>query len=384
MEKAKDAATAAASASSAGLRGVVAASTAIGDVDGERGILIYEGINIHDLAQHSTFEEVTYLLWNGRLPTRSELEEFRRAITCCMDLPPKLVEMMRQFPRDAEPMDTLRTAVSALDFYDRSARDTSREASIRTATRMLAQLPTMVATGARLRQGLEPVRPNPELNIATNFLYMLKGEMPSEDDARIFDVCLVLHADHELNASTFTARVVAATLCDIYGAVTAAIAALSGPLHGGANTNVMKMLLEIGELDKAEDYINSALAAKQKIMGFGHAVYRTEDPRATHLRRFSKELGERMGDTKWYDMSRKVEETVMREKGLYPNVDFYSASTYYMMGIPLDLYTPIFAISRISGWTGHILEQYANNRLIRPRAEYTGPRNLPYVPVDER
>ena len=383
-DKAKDAAATAASASSAGLRGVVAASTAIGDVDGERGILIYEGINIHDLAQHSTFEEVTYLLWNGRLPTRAELQEFRNSLTCCMELPPDLVEMMRRFPRDAEPMDTLRTAVSALDFYDHSARDTSREASLRTATRMVAQLPTMVATGERLRQGLEPIRPNPELNLATNFLYMLKGEMPSDEDARIFDVCLVLHADHELNASTFTARVVSATLCDVYGTVTAAIAALSGPLHGGANTNVMKMLLEIGEIDKAEDYIKSALAAKKKIMGFGHAVYRTEDPRATHLRRFSKELGERMGDTKWYDISRKVEEVVMREKGLFPNVDFYSASTYYMMGIPLDLYTPIFAISRISGWTGHILEQYANNKIIRPRAEYVGPRDVAYVPIDER
>ena len=383
MDKAKDAATAA-SPSPAGLRGVVAASTAIGDVNGEQGVLIYEGINIHDLARYSTFEEVIYLLWYGRLPKRSELDEFRNSITCCMDLPHDILEMMRRFPRGAEPMDVLRTAVSALDFYDRSARDTSREASIRTATRITAQLPTIVAASERLRQGLEPVRPNPALNIATNFLYMLKGEMPSEEDARIFDVCLILHADHELNASTFTARVVAATLCDIYGAVTAAIAALSGPQHGGANTNVMKMLLEIGGLDGAEDYIKRALAEKRKIMGFGHAVYRTEDPRATHLRQFSKEVGERKGETKWYEISRKVEEVVMREKGLYPNVDFYSASTYYMMDIPLDLYTPIFAISRISGWTGHILEQYANNKIIRPRAEYVGPRDVPYVPIDQR
>jgi citrate synthase len=385
MDKAKDAATAAATgASSAGLRGVVAASTSIGDVNGEQGILIYEGLNIHDLAQYSTFEEVIYLLWHGRLPRRAELDEFRNSITCCMDLPPELTELMRAFPRDADPMDVLRTAVSALDFYDRSAHDTSREASIRTATRMTGQLPTIVAAAARLRQGLEPIKPNPELNIATNFLHMLKGEMPSAEDARLFDVCLILHADHELNASTFTARVVAATLADIYGAVTAAIAALSGPLHGGANTNVMKMLLEIGDVDRAEEYIKQALAEKRKIMGFGHAVYRTEDPRATHLRRFSRELGERMGNTKWYEMSRKVEEVVMREKGLYPNVDFYSASTYYMMGIPLELYTPIFAISRISGWTGHILEQYANNKIIRPRAEYVGPRDVKYVPIDER
>ncbi|MCA1557292.1 MAG: citrate synthase, partial [Acidobacteria bacterium] len=250
--------------------------------------------------------------------------------------------------------------------------------------RLTAQLPTIVASIGRLREGKEPVSPRPELNLATNFLYMLRGVMPSEEDARLFDVCLILHADHELNASTFTARVVAATLADIYGAVTAAIAALSGPLHGGANTNVMKTLLEIGEVENTESYIRDALAKKVKIMGFGHAVYRTEDPRATHLRRFSKEIGERAGDTKWHEISRKVEEVVMREKGLYPNVDFYSASTYYMMGIPLELYTPIFAVSRISGWTGHILEQYANNRIIRPRAEYTGPRNVAYVPIDER
>jgi citrate synthase len=222
------------------------------------------------------------------------------------------------------------------------------------------------------------------LNIATNFLYLLKGEMPSETDAKIFDVALILHADHELNASTFTARVVAGTLADMYASVTAAIAALSGPLHGGANTNVMKTLLEIRELQNVEPYIKKALSEKRKIMGFGHAVYKTEDPRATHLRRFSKEIGERTGDSKWYEMSRKIEEVIMREKGLYPNVDFYSASLYYMMGIPLDLYTPIFAVSRISGWTGHILEQYADNKLIRPRAEYVGARNMVYVPIDQR
>jgi citrate synthase len=231
---------------------------------------------------------------------------------------------------------------------------------------------------------LEPVEPNSSLNIATNFLYMLKGEMPSEHDALVFDVALILHADHELNASTFTARVVSATLADLYGAVTAAIAALSGPLHGGANTNVMKMLLEIGSIEGVEAYLKQAFAEKRKIMGFGHAVYKTEDPRATHLRKFSKEMGERAGNTKWYDMSRAVEETVKREKGLNANVDFYSASTYYMMGIPLDLFTPIFAISRISGWTGHILEQYGNNKIIRPRADYTGPRDLKYVPIEER
>ncbi|MBD0371626.1 MAG: citrate synthase [Pyrinomonadaceae bacterium] len=379
-----DTKTAGGTASAAGLRGVVAATTSIGDVNGERGELIYEGINIHDLARHSTFEEVVFLLWHGRLPKRAELDDLKRALGECYELPAEILALMRSLPADAEPMDTLRTVVSALDFYDKGARDQSREGSLRTATRLTAQMPTIVAAIGRLREGKGPVRPKPELNIATNFLYMLRGEMPKDEDARLFDVCLILHADHELNASTFTARVVAATLADIYGAVTAAIAALSGSLHGGANTNVMKTLLAIGEVENVESYIKQALASKAKIMGFGHAVYRTEDPRATHLRRFSKEVGERAGNTKWYDMSRKVEEVVMREKGLYPNVDFYSASTYYMMGIPLELYTPIFAVSRISGWTGHILEQYANNRIIRPRAEYTGPRDVPYVPIDER
>ncbi len=383
MEKGKDAASAGASAA-AGLRGVVAATSSIGDVDGEKGVLIYEGYDIHDLARSSTFEEVVFLLWHGRLPKRDELDELKKSLGASYELPAEVLELMRRFPREAEPMDVLRTAVSALDFFDKAAHDISRENSLRTAARLVAQIPTVVAAADRLRNGQEPIKPNPELNIATNFLYMLKGELPSDEDARVFDICLILHADHELNASTFTARVVAGTLADIYGAVTAAIAALSGPLHGGANTNVMKMLLEIGDIDKVEPFIKEALAARKKIMGIGHAVYKTEDPRATHLRKFSQEMGERRGETKWYEMSRKIEEIMMREKGMYPNVDFFSASTYYMMGIPLDLYTPIFAVSRISGWTGHILEQYENNKLIRPRAEYIGPRDLKYVQIDER
>jgi citrate synthase len=382
MEKAKEGSATASAA--AGLRGVVAASSSIGDVNGEKGVLIYQGINIHDLAGSSTFEEVIFLLWNGRLPKRAELDELKRNIAANQEIQPEILALMRQFPREAEPMDALRTAVSALSFYDKNARDVSREASVKTATRLTGQLPAIVAAIERLRKGQELVSPRPELNIATNFLYMLKGEMPSEHDAHIFDVGLILQADHELNASTFTSRVVAGTLADMYGAVTAAIAALSGPLHGGANTNVMKMLLEIGEVERVESYIKDALASKRKIMGFGHAVYKTEDPRATNFRRFSKEMAERSGQSKWYEMSRKVEETMMREKGMFPNVDFYSASTFYMMGIPLDLYTPIFAVSRISGWTGHILEQYADNKLIRPRAEYIGPKNVPYVPIDER
>jgi citrate synthase len=382
MDKAKEASTTAGAA--AGLRGVVAASSSIGDVNGEKGELIYQGIDIHDLARSSTFEEVIFLLWNGRLPKRAELDELKRNIAANQEIQPEILALMRQFPQGAEPMDALRTAVSALSFYDKNARDISRETSVKTATRLVAQLPSIVAAIERIRKGQELVTPKPELNIATNFLYMLKGELPSEHDAHIFDVGLILQADHELNASTFTSRVVAGTLADMYGAVTAAIAALSGPLHGGANTNVMKMLLEIGEVERVEPYIKAALASKKKIMGIGHAVYKTEDPRATNFRRFSKEMAERTGQSKWYEMSRKIEETIMREKGMFPNVDFYSASTFYMMGIPLDLYTPIFAVSRISGWTGHILEQYANNKLIRPRAEYIGPRDVPYVPIDER
>ncbi len=381
MDNEKRAATAAAGA---GLRGVAAASSSIGDVNGERGELIYQGINIHDLAERSTFEETVFLLWYGRLPKRAELDELKKAIGESYSIPREVLELMKALPRDAEPMDVLRTAVSALGLYDKSARSTSREASLELATKLIAQMPTLVAAWERIRNGLEIIEPNAEQNIATNFLRMLKGEMPSEHDARIFDICLILHADHELNASTFTARVVAATLADMYSAVTAAIAALSGPLHGGANTNVMKMLLEIGSADRAEEFVKNALAQKRKIMGIGHAVYKTEDPRATHLRRFSKEIGERGGNTRWYEISRKIEEVMHREKGMYANVDFYSASTYYMMGIPLDLYTPIFAVSRISGWTGHILEQYANNKLIRPRAEYIGPRDVPYVPIEER
>ncbi|HYJ45810.1 MAG TPA: citrate/2-methylcitrate synthase, partial [Pyrinomonadaceae bacterium] len=305
MDNVKEAAAAPASAPAAGLRGVVAASTSIGDVNGEKGELIYQGINIHDLAKNSTFEETIFLLWNGRLPKRQELDELKRNIAANYELSPEILGLMRAFPRDAEPMDTLRTAVSALAFYDKQARDISRENAVRTATRLVGQFPTSVAAIERLRQGLEPVAPRPEQNIATNFLYMLKGEMPSTEDAHIFDVGLILQADHELNASTFTSRVVAGTLADMYGAVTAAIAALSGPLHGGANTNVMKMLLEIGEMENVEPYVKNALASKKKIMGIGHAVYKTEDPRATNFRRFSKQMAERTGEPKWYEMSLK-------------------------------------------------------------------------------
>jgi len=377
-------ANAPAATSAAGLRGVAAASSSISDVNGEKGELIYQGYNIHDLAEHSTFEEVIFLLWNKRLPTSSELSELEKSLRSSYELPHEIIDLMKRFPKEADPIDVLRTAVSALEFYDPTSRDLSREASIKTAISLTAQFPTIVAAFDRISRGLEPVAPSASLNIAANFLYMLRGEEPSAHDARIFDVCLILHADHELNASTFTARVVAGTLADMYACVTAAIGALSGPLHGGANTAVMKTLLEIGTVENAETFIKQALTSRRKIMGFGHAVYKTEDPRATHLRRFSRESGEAAGDSRWYEMSRKVEEVMLSEKGLFPNVDFYSASTYYMMGIPLELYTPIFAVSRISGWTGHVLEQYTDNKLIRPRAEYVGQRDLPYVPIEQR
>lgn len=370
--------------SAAGLRGVAVATSSMSDVIGDKGQLIYQGYDIHDLAAHSSFEEVIFLLWNKVLPKQTELDELKRSLSASYEIPAEIIELMKRIPRDADPIDVLRTTVSALEFYDPTSRQLSREASVKTAVKLTAQFPNLVATAERIRKGLDPVKPNPESNVATNFLHMLTGKVPSAEDARMFDIALILHADHEFNASTFAARVVAGTLADMYGAVTAAIAALSGPLHGGANTAVMKTLLEIGEVANVESFIKKSLADKRKIMGFGHAVYRTEDPRATHLRRFSQQMGERTGDMKWYEMSRKVEEVMMREKGLYPNVDFYSASTYYMMGIPLDLYTPIFAVSRIAGWTGHVLEQYADNKLIRPRAEYIGARDRRYVPMAER
>ena len=371
-------------AATEGLRGVVAAQSAIGDVNGEKGILIYQGYDIHDLAEHSTFEEVVFLLWNGRLPKADELEELKGRLRRNYEVPAEVIASMKSFPKDADPMDVLRTTVSSLDFYDKNGHGTDREHAVKAAVRVSGQIGTISAAWDRIRNGKEVIAPDTSLSIAENFLYMLRGEKPDEHEAHMFDVCLILHADHELNASTFTTRVVAGTLAGMYGAVTAGIAALAGPLHGGANTNVMKMLIEIGDVDKVDAWVDQALAEKRKIMGIGHAVYKTEDPRATWLRRYSKEMGEKTGVTKWYEMSQKIEKIMHDKKGMFPNVDFYSASTYYLMGIPLDLYTPIFAVSRISGWTGHILEQYGNNKLIRPRAEYIGAHDQKYVPIGER
>jgi citrate synthase len=368
----------------AGLEGVVAAQSSISDVNGNEGRLIYAGYDIHDLAQYSTFEEVIYLLWNLKLPTSAELDELKQQISREMKLPAEIQKLIREIPKDANPMDMLRTIVSSLSFYDPEANVMSREANIRKAIRLVAKFPTIVTTFQRLRNGHEPVEPRPDLSIAGNFLFTLNGAEPDDVATRTMDVAFILHADHELNASTFAARVTAATLSDMYSAVVSAIGALKGPLHGGANEGVIKNLLEIGSLENVEDWTTRQLDNKVKIMGFGHRVYRTEDPRATHLREMSRQLGERSGQKKWYDMSRKMEEVVMREKNLNPNVDFYSASTYYALGLPTDLFTPIFACSRISGWTAHILEQYENNRLIRPRAEWVGPRGLKYIPLDQR
>jgi citrate synthase len=358
-----------------GLEDVVATSSAICYLDGDRGVLAYCGHDIHDLAQSATFEEVCYLLWHRRLPTRAELGDLQSHLAAARALPEPIMRLMRSLP-PVNGMDALRTVTSALAHYDAEADDASPQVQYRKAVRLTAQVGTIVATWGRLQAGGGPIAPDPAMGHAANFLYMLTGERPNSTAIRAFDVALTLHADHELNASTFAARVAAATLTDIYSAVVAAIGTLKGPLHGGANAEVMKMLLELGQTatgDRVDDFIRGKLARKEKISGFGHRVYKTEDPRATHLRQMSRDLGKRAGSTAWFDISQRIEALVKAEKKLNPNVDFYSASTYYTLGIPIDLYTPIFAVSRISGWTAHILEQYANNRLIRPRADYTGP-----------
>lgn len=369
-----------------GLEGVIAASSGICWIDGEAGVLSYRGINIHDLADNSTFEETTYLLWNGALPNRLQLREFQSHLAQSRELDGRIVDMLRSFPSSATPMEVLRTTVSALSFYDADEKDNSHDANVRKAYNLTAQIATIVAIYDRLRKGKEIVPSDRSLSHAANFLWMLRGEKPSETAARTLDTALVLHADHELNASTFAARVIAATLSDIHSAITGAIGALKGPLHGGANENVMRMLLAI-EKQGADpvEYVKGMLAAKQKISGFGHRVYKTEDPRATHLRRMSEQLGKDAGNTRWFDMSRTIELYVNREKHLNANVDFYSASTYATLGIDIDLYTPIFAMSRIAGWTAHVIEQLDDNRLIRPRAEYVGPAYpAPYIPIAQR
>ena len=372
----------------AGLEDVVAASSAICYLDGDRGVLAYYGYDIHDLARGASFEEVCYLLWHGRLPNRAELGDLQSQLAAARPLPEAILRLMKQLPAQSDGMDTLRTLTSALGQYDPEANDNSAQANYRKAVRLTARIASLVATYGRMKNGGGPIDPDPALGHAANFLYMLTGNRPTALSTRAFDIALVLHADHELNASTFAARVAAATLTDLYSAIVGAIGTLKGPLHGGANADVMRLLIEIGPEatpERIDEAIRGKLARKVKIPGFGHRVYRTEDPRATHLRRMSKELGEKAGNTRWFEMSRRIETLVTGEKKLYPNVDFYSASTYYTLGVDIDLFTPIFAVSRISGWTAHCLEQYANNRLIRPRTDYIGP---PYpqtlLPLDQR
>src|SRR4051794_40562845 len=367
-----------------GLEDIVATHSRICDLDGKLGKLTYFGVDIHDLARYSSFEETAYLLWHGVLPTRTQLEEVKAQMQASRELPRQVIEFMHVLPTKTTPMDVLRTTVSALSAFDSNLADKTTTANEGRAMRLTAVLPTIVATWEHIRKGREPIVPLRDGDHATNFLYMLRGEMPDAQTAHDLDIALILHADHELNASTFAARVTAGTLADMYASITSAISALSGPLHGGANEQVIRMLQRIGEVDKAEAYIANALEHKERIMGFGHRVYRTEDPRATHLRTMSEELGKRTGDSRWYEISRVIEEYMKEHKGLSSNVDFYSASVYYMMGFPIDLDTPVFACSRISGWTAHVLEQYSNNRLIRPRAEYVGPKVTEYVPIDQR
>ncbi len=369
---------------SEGLEGVVVTDSRICFIDGMEGRLLYQGYDIHDLAAGASFEEVTYLLWHGDLPTRAQLDALNRGLVQARTLPEPAISLLRSIPKDALPMDVLRAAVSTLGLYDPDAKDNSIDASIRKSVRLTAQVAAIVAAIGRLRAGKPPVAPDPSLGHAANFLYTLWGAPAGPESVRAVDIALVLHSDHELNASTFAARVTAATLADMHSAITSAIGALKGPLHGGANENVMRMLLEIGDAARAVPAVARMLAARQKLPGFGHRVYKTEDPRATHLRQMSEVLGRQHGQPQWYEISRAIEQHMLREKHIYANVDFYSASVYYALGIPIELFTPMFAVSRISGWTAHVLEQYADNRLIRPRAEYVGPRGRTFVPIDQR
>ncbi|MGC8228766.1 citrate synthase [Pseudobacillus badius] len=366
-----------------GLEGVVATTSSVSSIIDDT--LTYAGYNIDDLAENASFEEVIYLLWHRKLPTQAELDELKQQLSDSYDLPQEVINHFKMYPIDkVHPMAALRTAVSLIGLYDEEADVMNEEANYRKAIRLQAKIPALVTAFARIRKGEEPIAPRKDFGLAENFLYMLSGKEPEAVEIEAFDKALVLHADHELNASTFTARVCVATLSDVYSGVTAAISALKGPLHGGANEQVMKMLTDIGSVDNVEPYILNKLNNKEKIMGFGHRVYRQGDPRAKHLKEMSRKLTELTGEKQWYEMSTQIEGLVTSQKKLPPNVDFYSASVYHSLGIEHDLFTPIFAVSRVSGWLAHILEQYANNRLIRPRAEYTGPGMQEYVPIGER
>jgi citrate synthase len=369
-----------------GLEGVTATNSGICYIDGEQGVLAYRGIDIHELADHSSFEECCYLLWFGRLPNRAELQELKLNLARERKPDASIISLLRQAPKHALPMDVLRTIVSALSFYDPEEKVNDAKANLGKAIRLTSQIAYVVAGYDRIRKGKPLIEPNHSLSHAANFLYQLNGQIPSPTAERALDIALILHADHELNASTFAARVVAATLSDMHSAITAAIGALKGPLHGGANEAVFRILESI-DASGADpvDFVKGMLAQKKKIPGFGHRVYHTEDPRATHLRTMSRDLGNSSGVPKWFEISRRIEEFVVADRKLNANVDFYSASTYHTLGIDIDLFTPVFAVSRISGWTAHVMEQLNDNRLIRPRAEYQGPiYPSKYVPMEQR
>ncbi|MBI1737600.1 MAG: citrate synthase [Candidatus Rokubacteria bacterium] len=370
----------------AGLEDIVVSTSDICFIDGREGRLVYRGYDVNDLVERSNFEECVYLLWRGSLPSRKDLDVHTRALrsTANRKLPPKMIEILRALPKKTTPMEVLRTGISALSSFDPEAQDNSREASLRKALRLTAQMPTLVAAWERIRRGRPLVVPNPRMSHAANFLYMMTGKKPTALAEKTFDVALILHADHEFNASTFAARVTAATMSDMHSAIVSAIGALKGPLHGGANEQVMLMVEQIGSPARAESWIRKALADKARIMGFGHRVYRVEDPRAKHLRRLATELGQQAGDTSSVQILDTVAREVTADKKIYPNVDLFSGAAYQTMGIATDQFTPIFAISRVAGWAAHVLEQHGNNRLIRPRAEYTGPERATYVPVEQR
>ncbi len=367
-----------------GLEGIVAAHTRLSDVRGDVGQLIYCGYDINELAGRVTYEEVVHLLVHNHLPSRKELAELKATLAGYRELPQGVIDLITHLPKTTPPMHAIRTGVSALGCYDTVADDDTMDAQRRKALRLIAQIPVVTAYFHRARQGLPLVHPAPSLGEAANFLYMIDGEKPSAEKENTMDMCYVLHADHGMNASTFSARVTIATLSDMYSAVTTAIGTLKGPLHGGANEGVIKMLQEIGSLDKVDAYVDDCLAQKRKIMGIGHRVYKVLDPRAPHLKRMAQVLSAKLGDPKWIQMSDRIAELMLAKKNLHANVDFYSATVYYSLGIPTDLFTPIFAIARTSGWTAHVLEQLADNRLIRPQSVYTGPVGLQVVPIEQR
>ncbi|MBI2924238.1 MAG: citrate synthase [Verrucomicrobia bacterium] len=367
-----------------GLDGIVAANTRLSDVRGDIGQLIYCGYDINELAGKVTFEEVVFLLHHEHLPNRRELDELKELLAGKRDLPKGVVDLIESFPKTTPPMQAIRTAVSALGCFDPEAENDSMDENRLKALRLIARIPVITAYFHRARQGKKLIHPEPTLGEAANFLNMIDGEMPSKEKESTMDMCYVLHADHGMNASTFSARVTIATLSDMYSAITSAIGTLKGPLHGGANEGVIKMLQEIGSVDKVDSYIEDALAQKKKIMGIGHRIYKVLDPRAPHLKRMAQVLSEKLGDAKWIQMSERIAELMLQKKGLHANVDFYSATVYYSLGIPTDLFTPIFAISRTAGWTAQVLEQLSDNRLIRPQSVYTGPVGLKVVPIAER